>query len=270
MRTAVRTGGFAALLLVVLGASWAAGSALRPTFPGPALGPVPRVAAAADPTDGYRLVPHTRELDPGRPGEYAFTLRGPGALAAPPRLTVVRRDATGLTRPVPAADADGTWRAPLTLPAAGDYRVVVEVVAVGGTPRALTADLTVRGPSAPVPFVPSRVAEVDGYQVRLDGDLVPGVATQVFATVSRGTAPVTDLEPVGGAFGRLAALRAGDLAPARFHPDAAPPAPTARAGPGIAFTAEVPAAGTYRLFLDFRHRGAQRTAVFTVATGSTG
>ncbi len=269
MRTAVRSGGSAALLLVVLGASWSAGSALHPTFPGPALGPVPRVAAA-DPTGGYTLVPHTTALDPGRPGEYAFTLHGPGALAAPPRLTVVRCDATGLTRPVPTADPDGTWRAPLTLPAAGDYRVVVEVVAVGGTSQALAADLTAPGPSAPVPFVPSRVAEVDGYQVRLDGDLVPGVATQVFATVGRGSAPVTDLEPVDGAFGRLDALRAGDLARARFHPDAAPPAPTARAGPGIAFTAEVPAAGTYRLFLDFRHRGAQRTAVFTVATGSTG
>ena len=38
-------------------------------------------------------------------------------------------------------------------------------------------------------------------------------------------APVTDLEPVDGGVRPLAALRAGDLAPARVHPDAAPPAP---------------------------------------------
>jgi hypothetical protein len=104
---------------------------------------------------------------------------------------------------------------------------------------------------------------------------VPGTATQVFATVSRGGAPVTDLEPLDGdgpmsAFGRLDGVHVDDLTLARVHPDAAPPAPAARGGPGIAFTAEVPAAGTYRLFLEFRHGGARRTAVFTVPTGSTG
>jgi hypothetical protein len=112
----------------------------------------------------------------------------------------------------------------------------------------------------------------------------------VFATISSGGAPVGDLEPVDGAgsegagpegagpegagperaFGRLDAVRTDDLTLARVHPDAAPPAPADRGGPGIAFTAEVPAAGTYRLFLDFRHGGVQRTAVFTVPTGSTG
>jgi hypothetical protein len=148
--------------------------------------------------------------------------------------------------------------------------VVVEVAPAGDPSRTLVADLQAPGPFDPVPFTPSRVSEVDGYQVRLDGDLVPGTATQVFATVSRGGAPVIDLEPVDGAFGRLEALRAGDLAPVAVHPDAASAAPTDRAGPGIAFTAETPGAGTYRLFLDFRHDGAQRTAVFTVATGPTG
>ena len=263
MRTAVRAGGSAALLLAVLGAAWAAGQTLHPAFPNA----VPHAAPAAEPTGGYTLVPRTTALDPGRPGEYAFTLRGTGRLAAPPRLTVVRRDATHLARPVPAADPDGTWRAPLTLPAAGDYRVVVEVAPLAGAPGVLTADLVAPGPFEPVPPTPSRVSEVDGYQVRLDGDLVPGAPAQVFATVSRDGAPVTDLQPFGGAFGSLTALRLGDLAPARVHPDAAPSAPTDRAGPGIAFTAEVPAAGSYRLFLDFRHDDAPHTAVFTVPTG---
>ena len=113
----------------------------------------------------------------------------------------------------------------------------------------------------------SRVAEVDGYQVRLDGDLAIGTPAQVFVTVSRDGAGVTDLEPLDGAFGRLVGLRAGDLAPAHVHPDATPPAPTDRAGPGIAFTAEVPGGGTYRLILDFRHAGAVHTAVFTLPAG---
>ena len=114
---------------------------------------------------------------------------------------------------------------------------------------------------------PSRVAEVDGYQVRLDGDLAVGAPAQVFVTVSRGGAPVTDLEPLRDAFGRLDAVRAGDLVPAHVHPDATPPAPTDRAGPGIAFTVEVPGGGAYRLVLDFRHAGAVHTAVFTLPAG---
>jgi hypothetical protein len=122
-------------------------------------------------------------------------------------------------------------------------------------------------PPEAVPEAPSRVAEVDGYQVRLDGDLTVGMPAQVFVTVSRDRAGVTDLEPLDGAFGRLVGLRAGDLVPAHVHPDATPPAPTDRAGPGIAFTAEVPGGGTYRLILDFRHAGAVHTAVFTLPAG---
>jgi hypothetical protein len=259
----VRAGALGAVLAVGLAGGWAAGAVLQPAFPGSAGPPGAR-------PPGLTLVPRTTQLDPGRPGEYVFTLTGPGAPATPPRLTVVRRDATALQHPTPVAAPGGSWRAPLTLPAAGDYRVVVEVGTTGGPPRALTADLRAPGPFAQVPFTTSRAAEVDGYQVRLDGDLVPGTATQVFATVSRGGAPVTDLEPVDGGFGRLEALRAGDLAAVPVHPDAASAAGTDRAGPGIAFTAEAPGPGTYRVFLDFRHAGVQHTAVFTVATGSTG
>jgi hypothetical protein len=145
-------------------------------------------------------------------------------------------------------------------------------------PTVIAAPALTRAPApapAPAPatdapvvaLVPTRVAEVDGYQVRLDGDLTVGAPAQVFATVSRSGAAVTDLEPHDGAFGRLVGVRAGDLAPAHVHPDAIPPAPTDRAGPGIAFTAEVPGSGPYRLVLDFRHAGAVHTVVFTLLAG---
>lgn len=107
------------------------------------------------------------------------------------------------------------------------------------------------------------MSQVDGYQVRLDGVPVPGRATPVFATVTRGGVPVTDLEPVGDGFGRLVALRRSDLAHLRLHPDAVAAA-GGRAGPGIAFTARFPAPGAHRLFLDFRHGGVLHTAGFTV------
>ena len=135
------------------------------------------------------------------------------------------------------------------------------------TPAPVTPSPPTVVPPEAVPAAPSRVAEVDGYQVRLDGDLAVGTPAQVFVTVSRDGAGVTDLEPLDGAFGRLVGLRAGDLAPAHVHPDATPPAPTDRAGPGIAFTVEVPGGGAYRLVLGFRHAGAVHTAVFTLPAG---
>lgn len=271
MSTAVRSGGRAALLAAVLGLSWALGAVLHPAFPGAtaargAPAPVPE-ATPGGPADGYALVPRTATLAPGRPGDYVFTVTGPAGLADPPRLAVVRRDAAALVRATAVPAADGTWSAPLTLPGGGAYRVLVDVTPVGGPPRTLAADLDAPGPAGPVPPpVATRVAEVDGYRVRLDGDLVAGAPSPVFATVGRAGAPVTDLEPLDGAFGRLTAVRVGDLAPARVPP-AAPAAPGDRAGPGVAFTVDVPAAGTYRLFLDFRHDGAAHSAVFTVPTG---
>ena len=131
----------------------------------------------------------------------------------------------------------------------------------------VTTSTVVATPVAPAPAPPARVAEVDGYQLRLDGDLVVGAPAQVFVTVSRDGAPVTDLQPLDEAFGRLVALRVGDLTRAHVHPDATPRTPTDRAGPGITFTAEVPEGGTYRLFLDFRHAGTVHTATFTLPAG---
>ncbi len=113
-------------------------------------------------------------------------------------------------------------------------------------------------------LVPSRVALVDGYRVRLDGELVPGGPSQVFATVTRNGAAVTDLEPHLGGFGHLVALRLEDLDLLRVQPTAPPPAPADRSGPGVAFTTGTPTAGTYRLFLEFRHAGVVRTVSFTV------
>jgi hypothetical protein len=209
-------------------------------------------------------------------GEYAFTVTGSDGAPVTAfdveheqllHLVVVRRDAAGFQHLHPALGPDGVWRVPLTLPAGGIYRVYADFVPTGGPELVLGTDLFAPGDFTPIPFGPSRVAQVDGYQVRLDGDLVPGTSSPVFATVSLDGAPVTDLEPYLGAFGHLVALRRSDLAYLHVHPSAATPAPTDRSGPGVAFVAEVPASGGYRLFLDFRHGGVVRTAEFTVDVG---
>jgi hypothetical protein len=133
-------------------------------------------------------------------------------------------------------------------------------------PKAPPAPVAVAEPDPQTRPGLSRVALVDGYRVRLDGDLVPGSPSQVFITVTRDGAAVTDLEPVLGAFGHLVALRLGDLTLLPVRPDAPPPAPDDRSGPGVAFTTHAPTSGTYRLYLEFRHAGATHTATFTLRT----
>ena len=71
------------------------------------------------------------------------------------------------------------------------------------------------------------------------------------------------MQPYLAAYGHLVALRSGDLAYLRVHPDGEPGDGETKAGPAITFFAEVPSTGTYRLLLDFRHQGVVRTAAFT-------
>ncbi len=208
-------------------------------------------------------------LAPGRPGRLAFTVTGPDGEPLTDytrthdkdlHLVVVRRDLTGYQHVHPEQDEAGRWSVPLTLPAAGTYKLVADFQPAGrSTPLALTSDLTAPGTSTPVPLpAERRNAEVDGYTVTLDGDLTAGTVSELALSVSRDGRPVADLEPYLGAYGHLVALRAGDLAYLHVHPESEVP------GPEIVFGADVPAAGAHRLYLDFQHDGVVRTAEFTV------
>jgi hypothetical protein len=293
MRTAVRLSGFAAGLALVFAIAWLVGAAAGPGPSGP--GGVAAPAAPADPhldtaaahqpaagvdglaatAAGYTLVPQQDTFTAGVPTEFSFAVTGADGRPVTGydleherqlHLIVLRRDTAGFQHLHPVLGPDGLWRVPLVLPAGGVYRAFADFAPTGGPAMVLGTDLYATGEFAPVGFLPNRVAQVDGYQVRLDGDLVAGGPSQVFATVTRDGVPVTDLEPYLGAFGHLVALRQGDLAYLHVHPDAGSPAPTDRAGPAIAFTADVPTSGEYRLFLDFQHGGAVHTAEFTVQT----
>ena len=300
MGTAGRLAAYGLVLVLAFVGAWALGSAAGPAAaPGASVrqgdthadghgqdghgehehGGAPASDGLAATAAGYTFVPVTTELTPREPGEYAFTITGSDGAPVTAydveheqrmHLVVIRRDAAGFFHLHPQLGDDGVWRTTLTLPAAGIYRVYADFVPTGGPPLTLGTDLFAPGGFTPVPLPPMRVWEVDGYQIRLYGDLVAGSPSQVFATISRDSAPVTDLEPYLGAFGHLVALRRSDLAYLHVHPDGAPPAPADRGGPAVAFTVEVPTPGTYRLFLDFRHGDVVRTAEFTVPTRETG
>ena len=230
--------------------------------------------------DGYALQLARTVQTPGRPGRLQFAIAGPDGEFVTDftpehdkdlHLIVVRRDLTGYQHLHPERDARGAWSVPLTLPTAGPYKVYADFKPADHTALTLAADLTAPGPYTPTPPAkPSSNAAVDGYQVALDGTLVAGTSSKLTLRVSKDGRPVTDLQPYLAAYGHLVALRDGDLAYLHVHPDGDPDDPATASGPEIVFYADVPAAATYRLFLDFQHDGTVRTAPFTAVAERSG
>jgi hypothetical protein len=211
--------------------------------------------------DGFRLVPVTATLSATETTDFAFrildehdepvttyTVNHEKEL----HLIVVRRDLAHYQHVHPVRKADGTWTVPLRAGAPGQYRVFADFV-TGGHELTLGADVPAPGDYQPVAVPhPATTAEADGYTVTLEGDW-----TDPVFTVSRDGQKITT-EPYLGARGHLVVLREGDLAYLHVHPTDPD---------GLAFHAEVPSAGVYRLYLDFQHDGKVHTAEFTADTG---
>ncbi|WP_432969615.1 hypothetical protein [Dactylosporangium sp. CA-233914] len=296
MRTPLKLGVYALGLAAVFGAAAGVGNIAGPA-PAPAAhtdthhtATTPTGAGHDDHQDatpgglqvtenGYRLQPLTTTLSTTSTAPFRFRVLGPDAQPVTGytvshdkelHLIVVRRDLSGFQHLHPQRDPDGTWSLPLAVATPGQYRVFADFQPAGhGRGLTLGVDVPAPGDYQPVALpAPQRTATVDGYTVVLDGTLTPGTASKLTLTVTRNGAPVTDLQPYLGAYGHLVALRDGDLAYLHVHPDGTPGDGHTAAGPQITFFAEVPSAGTYRLFLDFQHAGVVRTAEFTAVAGT--
>jgi hypothetical protein len=182
---------------------------------------------------------------------------------------LVRRDLSGFQHVHPILGPDGTWALPLAVSAPGQYRVLADFQPVGRDEGStLGVEVPAPGDYQPAALpAPARTATVDGYTVTLEGELAPGTASKLTLSVTKGGAPVTDLQPYLGGYGHLVALRDGDLAYLHVHPDGTAGDGRTAARPQVTFVAEVPSAGAYRLYLDFRHAGKVRTAEFTAIVG---
>jgi hypothetical protein len=299
MNTPLKLAGFTLGLVAVFGAAVGLGSAVGPVGPTSAAaadtghGQDPEaghgggadahgVDAAAPAADaelpaglmvseqGYSLDVATGTLPAGAATPLAFRVLGPDGHPVTAyeesheqdlHLIAVRRDLDGFQHVHPTLGADGVWSTPLTL-TPGSWRVFADFVpAAEGENLILGADLAVAGDFTPTPLpAGSPTSEVDGYTVTLDGELTAGAESELTLSVGRDGRPVTDLQPYLGAYGHLVALRAGDLAYLHVHP-----ADDGGSGPAVRFFTTAPSAGTYRLFLDFKHGDVVRTAAFTVS-----
>ncbi|WP_422738012.1 hypothetical protein ACN263_01350 [Micromonospora sp. WMMD729] len=288
MTTLTRLGVFALGLAAVFGAAYGVGRVVDPTDPVAqsrpdvtrTSGPTPR-GEAADLVPGGLLVSdrgYTLQPVTAPAGEFAFRIDGPDGrpvtrydVAHDKRmhLIVARRDLSGFRHVHPELAPDGTWRVPTPLADAGQWRAFADFTPTGGEPLTLGVDVAVPGELTERALpAPATSTTVDGYTVTLAGTPQPGRTSPLTLTVHRDGRPVTDLEPYLGAYGHLVALRRGDLAYLHVHPDGTPGDGRTPPGPAVTFHAEVPSAGIYRLYLDFRHGGRVHTAEFTVVAGA--
>ena len=269
MNAGAKLGAYGLLLAAVLGGGAAVGAIAGPIDVG---GSTPHEPAATSELpaagllvsqDGYTFEPEERTTGGG---EFAFTITGPDG--SPVRsydvlhdrelhLIVASRDLQQYQHVHPERDEHGRWTVDLDEMPAGAYRAFADFQASGADQYTLGVDLSVAGPTPElVPLAPRSNDSIDGFDITLDHDL-DGTSTEVSVTVRRDGDVVTT-EPYLGAAGHLVALRDGDLAYLHVHPLDAEPA-----GP-VQFAVEVPSAGRYALFFDFKVDGVVRTARFVV------
>ncbi len=284
-RPAARLGAYALILVAMLGGGAVVGAAIGPDPSAPAAhdGHVPsdgmatpELAGVAVSQDGYTLRLATTTVAPDVPAGLRFVVTGPDghpvtsydvAHEKELHLVVVSRDLGTYAHLHPERDAAGTWTVTGPVLPPGSYRVYADFVPTGHDGLTLATDLAVAGSFSPQPLpAPGSTAEVDGYDVTIEGELVAGADSTITVTVHRGGSPVTDLQPYLGALGHLVAIRDGDLAYLHVHP--LDPVDGA-GGPTVRFAVDVPTAATYGLFFDFSHDGSVHTASVIAAATAT-
>lgn len=224
--------------------------------------------------DGYQLTDLVAPTQIGSDGPLSLAISGPDGQPVTDfeseheqelHLIVVRADGQHFRHVHPKMNGDGTWSIPWQWDAAGTYRVFADFVPTAtGDDTTISNSVQVAGDYDPVPTKPATTTNVDGFEVGVQGDLLPGESTKLTMTVHRGGQPVTDLEPYLGEFGHLVALREGDLAYLHGHPSGKAPQVGESSGPEIVFDVNAPTPGRYLLYLNFQVDGRVHTAPLTI------
>ncbi|MEW2489048.1 hypothetical protein [Streptomyces sp. NPDC048411] len=233
----------------------------------------------SDNKDGYRLTSHDATLPSGKRAAYRFTVNGPDgkpvtdfAVDQTKRMHfyAIRSDLTGFQHIHPVMAADGTWTADLTSLAPGSWRMFASFTPNTGAGKGkdfvLSRSVTVPGTTTKTPLpAGTGSAGADGYTVTVKGEPMAGMAHPLTVTVSKDGEPVTDLQPYLDTYAHLTAFHEGDAAFAHLHPTTKVNGD--HGGPDLAFHAELPTSGNWRLFLQFRTGGKLHTAALTLPVG---
>ncbi len=185
-------------------------------------------------------------------------------------LFIVSSDLRYFDHVHPMLAKGGSFEIPLTLPMAGAYRLVADVLPTGGMPQTLQHTLLTSRLVMPVtrtrpaPSVETHEAIDSGVRARLvtGGTRTGEDAHVVLELVDAKTgAPVTDLEQYLGAWGHMF-LASNDLADVlHSHPLIEE---TKAGGPTITFQTLFARAGWYRVWTQVQRRGRLLTFGFDV------
>jgi hypothetical protein len=210
---------------------------------------------------GYRLADVRLPARAGVTGEVSFhveTFRGEPLTSYIEELTkdlhlyVVRDDLAVFRHLHPEMDEDGTWRAPVSLPATGDYRVIAEFVArdEGGNGDHVILGDTVsvdRGPSGEEwPVDP--VVDVEVTQAP-----TAGRNGRMGLTVTDARGRPVDPGTYLGSYGHVTGFHRGSGTMLHIHPLSAPD--VTEDGALLTFHTEIEEPGPYRLFVQVRVDG---------------
>jgi len=181
---------------------------------------------------------------------------------------VIRSDLSGFQHLHPTMASDGTWTVTPAEVSAGTYRVYVQFLphadAKAGA-LVLSRPFTVTGTPAPTSRAPAPLGRgaVDGYNVTVTGRPKAGTETPLTITISKAGASVTDLQPYLKTYAHVTAIHSFYLAFAHLHPQGS--LSGAHGGPTLTVNADLPAAGTYRMFVQFQTDGVLHTAALTIS-----
>jgi hypothetical protein len=182
-------------------------------------------------------------------------------------LFIIGRDLEYFAHVHPEQQNDGRFALEHGL-APGEYLLVADFLPAGGTPQMVQRAIITPDYSGPLfPPAPTlvpgpREQVADGLRVRLEAEslraLRPSTLRFILSDAST-NAPVTDLEPYLGAAGHLLAVDGQLRGPIHGHPEE-----PVSSGPVVTFDPILPAAGRYKLWVQFQRNGRVITVPFVI------
>jgi len=225
---------------------------------------------------GYSLRDVALDAHAGHTGEVSFRVedfRGRPVTDYVEELTqdlhlyVVRDDLEVFRHLHPTMADDGTWTGPVSLPAAGDYRVIAEFIARDGGG---SGDHVVLGETAPVGGPRDDAPQTDPM-LRVDVADAPAAGSngRMRLTIRDDQDRPVRIDTYLGTHGHVTGFRRDDGAMVHLHPLTAPEATDA--GSSLTFHTEIEEPGDYLLFVQVRVDGFLHTVPVPVTvSGSTG